>query len=278
MEEQLTYHQKIEALNQRRLERGYQSHQNGIKSVGKVIEKFLSQVEVSDSDPEPPKPKRSRKERALLVKVRFMHEVEKLITGEDPFQVTEDNQKILRELVNYFTGDLDFITSGLIENSASFKKGIALIGPPGVGKSLILRAFSKALKVSEPEYPEEMAAFAFKSSTQICEEIDSTREKSELFNDYGRRITAKGSGGMMLNHLCIDDLGKEEIERAYQYGRNPIKIIINDRWDRLRHGARFHFTSNLNLDGLEAVYNPAIVDRLRDMCNIIQVGGESFRK
>jgi hypothetical protein len=80
--------------------------------------------------------------------------------------------------------------------------------------------------------------------------------------------------------ICFDDWGHEKNE-AKMYGNsvNVMEEIICDRYVLWRNNAMMtHVTTNLDGDGIEAVYGKRVRDRVREMFNVIKIEGSSRRK
>lgn len=194
---------------------------------------------------------------------------------------------LLNHIVNYFTGK---------ESKFNPKKGLFIIGTPGAGKSFILEMFSLVLKnasrrLGGANYRENNMGFVFKSVTDLCTEFNSANNEAadKLFLEYGKKL--KGwNDGIIWNHVCLDDIGKEVVEKSYTYTHNPIKTIINARYDRRNSGPHemremgifgpiTHATSNYGIESLKKLYGPALVDRFYQMFNIIEFESDkSFRR
>jgi len=188
-----------------------------------------------------------------------------------------DLPELLNQLVLYFMG-LDDLSQRVILYYSGFNlnphKGIMFVGAPGCGKSFIMRVFAHVLKERN-----STKAFLFKPVTEICDEFGTLKPEAqaEFFNNYGKRITGFLEG-YQFNHLCPDDLGKEEYPRKlYSFNRNPMISIINDREVRQKHGIQTHATCNFTFEDMEHFYGKALVDRFKKMFNVIIFHNKSMR-
>lgn len=81
-------------------------------------------------------------------------------------------------------------------------------------------------------------------------------------------------------NMFIDDLGAER-HTVKNFGNEikPLTYIISKRYELFtRYGIKTHFTTNLNFDEIESVYDDRIADRIKEMCNVIEIKGSSRRK
>lgn len=76
--------------------------------------------------------------------------------------------------------------------------------------------------------------------------------------------------------LLIDDLGCEQTD-VMQYGNtvSPIAELICARYDNMLTTI---ITTNERASDFKETYGDRIADRLREMCTVVKVDGESFRK
>lgn len=160
---------------------------------------------------------------------------------------------------------------GLDENI--FNKGVMLVGRIGVGKSVIMKIMQKLFKDSNR---------GFKWFT--CRDIVDLVEHysvSEVKEFYGR--------GLKMD-LYIDDIGVgNSIFNKYGNTTNIVSEIILERYDLfVSEGFKTHISSNNptsldkskypNIITLEDMYGDRVIDRLKEMCEIIVWKGESLRK
>lgn len=87
---------------------------------------------------------------------------------------------------------------------------------------------------------------------------------------------------LSIPYLVLDDIGKES---PNSYIMNRLFMLIDERYTLWQRGdAHTTFTSQHGLNkteaghGLEDILDPAMVDRIREMCLSVPLIGESFRK
>jgi DNA replication protein DnaC len=146
------------------------------------------------------------------------------------------------------------------------KKGYVLLGNPGIGKTYAMREEAKTQKIGwgHPNLPSIYSGFRDLSSKFIF-------SKCEM------------QGSSYLNQFCedhemwLDDLGFEPTE-CNSYGTKfiPMQDLIFHR-HKLFPYRKTSFTTNYTPDQLEKKYGPAILSRLKEMCNFIIVTGEDRR-
>jgi DNA replication protein DnaC len=81
-------------------------------------------------------------------------------------------------------------------------------------------------------------------------------------------------------HLCLDDIGSEPaISLEYGNKYNIVESVILRYYQRaFQEGYYFCGTTNLTKNQLKERYSERIIDRLREMVNIVPFTNKSFRK
>jgi DNA replication protein DnaC len=92
------------------------------------------------------------------------------------------------------------------------------------------------------------------------------RDETQL-QAIGRRL---GSAAKV-PFLVLDDVA---IRSATENFRAMVHAVINAR---IASGLPTVYTSNVDMDGLEAVYDARLADRIRDKCQVVQFVGRSKR-
>lgn len=191
---------------------------------------------------------------------------------EPNFQVTENNAKALKLLLLYFTGNTQFETEfkEITGFDGSLNKGIMLIGGVGTGKSLLFKIFK--------QYTMNVLfcnSYSMHSSIDIIDRVTINGIKElDLFShnlrdDKPDPITC-----------YIDDIAsKNEEVKNYGTSISVIEQLLSIRYNIFQaYGTITHTSTNLFRKQLKETYDLRVVDRLKEMFNIIELGGESFRK
>lgn len=161
------------------------------------------------------------------------------------FVLTENIKDVISQFYYHLVGNKEMYKGDM-------QKGIMLVGKNGVGKTLLLKAYCNVRSSL-------MASCSVYHSKKLVELI-----KENGYNDFSKR------------ELMIDDLGKESRE-IIDFGTKiqPIADLIAFRYD---NGALTFVTCNYNMDTLTQFYGLTTTDRFKEMFNIIELKGESFRK
>ena len=170
---------------------------------------------------------------------------------DEGFEIDKNTEKVMRALTLYFAEDERFESEG----HGKLTKGIYLLGPVGVGKTLLMRVFSIG--------PDGTARYRMKATTKVVND----------FIDHG----------FVDNYdpVCFDDLGVESIPAFYMGNKkNLMAEIISTRYES-KGGIGFrrtHFTSNLDFGKAEALYGSRVRSRLKEMVNVLVLDGNDRRK
>jgi len=186
------------------------------------------------------------------------------------FQVTNENKQLLNDLYAYCNAE---------NGKYNPTKGIWLWGSIGTGKSTLLK---------------------------IIEKYDSFLHPLELTHDSVRNHWHRNSGGFVISNstkiamdfsdrgICIleyltynngkpltigfDEVGREPIPvRNFGTELNIMQYIIQARYELLSE-CKTHVTTNLSLEGIHKLYDYYVADRVKEMFNVIELKGKSFRK
>jgi DNA replication protein DnaC len=168
--------------------------------------------------------------------------------GRDLNFEAETDFHIIKQLYYYAIGSS--------ECEYDIKKGIAILGSVGRGKTMLMQAFLELFN-QDPTTKN----VTFFSSIQYAEEL---AKKPDLNANYIKRP------------LMLDDIGKEPSEIiCYGTPKKPIGDLICARY---MHGSITFFTSNFNLETLTNHYGKHVMDRLQEQCTFVYLTGESRRK
>lgn len=189
-----------------------------------------------------------------------------------PFQITEGNKKVIHSLCLYFASDDRFNAQG---QGFSLEKGILLIGIPGIGKTHLMNFFAKNPHASYIVPTCKTITEKFIKTNPVWErdglsviEYYSSLQKAESGHPYNQEELG----------VCFGDLGAEADGNNYGNKRNVIEEIVFNRYEAHLPFKYTHFTSNLNAEMIGQKYGDRMRDRLREMCNVLTIEGESFRR
>lgn len=183
------------------------------------------------------------------------------------YNIDKDNQPIIELIIAWMCNDPTFCKSKLIKNEPSLSKGICLLGNPGSGKSLLIKAMSVASKkFFDKDYIKRF-------DVKYCDAIELEYHKvgPESMDKYRNKIW-----GGQKNNLAFDELGYEDTVKRYGNEAKEVMADVLMVRDRLftDHGLFTHFTSNLHIDNITERYGDRADSRLNGMCNIIYLGSK----
>lgn len=167
--------------------------------------------------------------------------------------------RIAKNLCCYFSGDERF--------KGDLKKGLALVGPAGTGKTALMKFFTS----------NQMFSYRIKSMLEITADYKQNGEGAAMFYN-GNPQGSRNDYGHTIYGYCFDDVGMEEIPAKY-YGatKNVFAEVILMRDLNVPLNST-HITSNIPPPKMEELYGSRVYDRMKDMFNIISFEGlDSFR-
>lgn len=172
---------------------------------------------------------------------------------------------LIESLIYYFNGN-EIAES---KYNLNLNKGILLIGKPGVGKSAIFQILKMYLK--------HITNNIRKSNLFRIESIESIKDeykKSGNFNKYN--LCGLYNRGL---NLLINEFGVNYNEKIY--GSNFQELFNSFLMRRyeifVSYNKMTHATSNFDTVELSEIYDKVIIDRFKEMFNIIVLDGNSFR-
>jgi len=201
----------------------------------------------------------------------FVHEASQLC-HDYRFVTDKNNIDALRQLIDYFNR---------IRCNLDPKKGIMLIGTPGLGKSIIMRTWSKMTRLSDDRFEfigskyiaDDFMTFGYESILKYsCPTNGARKRLDKSFISFYK--------DSKLNHLCIDDLGSENPNRKYMGNdMNVMAELIEKRYDIYQtYGTKTHIISNVvSSEDLMKLYGARACSRLQEMCNVIVMDGKDRR-
>lgn len=160
---------------------------------------------------------------------------------------------------------------GMFVNNLSNKgKGVFVVGGIGTGKSSMMRIFQNIFKDTDRRF-KWVHAYELKD---LSEEITVNEIKAY----YGYECKTD---------LYIDDIGFAIDVKRYGNTVNIISELIIERYDLfVTSGYRTHLSSNIvtaikdnsTTPTIEKLYGVRVLDRIKEMCELISFNGESLRK
>ena len=201
---------------------------------------------------------------------------------------------LARTLISYFLERKAFFKSPILNHQSepSFKKGFAIFGDYGVGKSAIVETFYTIFKTAEnnrvivkDKYGTEQIlgryklSFGFHTSNSVVQEYEAiNRAEKESHKEYKLELFKKKHHYGTRNY---DDIMSERT--ASSYGKLELfKEIFEERYS---NKAKTMISLNYHENSLEKTmevyaekYGERIYDRFFEMFNILELKGESLRK
>ncbi|BDD12961.1 hypothetical protein FUAX_53930 (plasmid) [Fulvitalea axinellae] len=167
-----------------------------------------------------------------------------------PLNFSGDTLPVAEDLMAYFRNDPAF--------RGNLSKGILLYGPPGRGKSTLMRIFMNA----------RLRPFRHVSCPDMA--LRMFNGDMDDFLRFGIGAHAQPAS------VLFDDLGAEIDVNHYGSKISPMEQILQTRYGLSEKGlAKTHFTTNLNPEQLAQRYGEKGLSRLQGMCNIIPYGQNS---
>jgi DNA replication protein DnaC len=150
-------------------------------------------------------------------------------------------------------------------------KGLLVIGSIGVGKSNMMKVMQRVVKDTDRKFGWVTAS----QLKDLSEELTASRIKEMYGKDFQY-------------DLLIDDIGISIDVRRYGNTINILSEIIMERYELfIETGIKTHFTSNIypdlinnttNKPTLKTIYGTRVLDRMKEMCEMIIWKGTSLRK
>lgn len=191
------------------------------------------------------------------------------LTKKQPYVWRKQIAEVATNLIYYFAG---------IKHEYDLNKSIALCGEYGVGKSLLMRTFK--------EYMNKLPGYAgwhpnIFRIISIEDVIQTMSSEKPIFSEllYNQNIIAERPEKKPA-HLLINEFGfKYEGKNFGTNYQELIEMFIMKRYDIFQEYNKLtHVTMNFGTDELKEVFDEKIIDRFKEMFNIIPLNGGSFRK
>lgn len=166
--------------------------------------------------------------------------------------IDQDNEEVVKQLSLYFSCDPRMEQYGLDP-----KKGLILAGPPGCGKTTLMKLYANNMAHSFQIVSCRKVGYDFSEQGFKTIEVYSMNFKGAA-NIFGH--TEYG--------FCFDDLGADDERKRFGDKVNVMAEIIMERYDKAPFKSTY-LTTNLEVDQIEEVYGTRVRSRLREMCNFV---------
>lgn len=196
----------------------------------------------------------------LESKIEHIEKIGKTI--EAHFCVPPEQKEYYLNLYDYFSKN---------DCPWDLNKGLLISGGIGVGKTLSMKIMQNIFGNFKIESARHLVREYLIDGVKV---IDTYGRKSFVINPQGNIDIKKPV------HYCFDDILLEEVNAKF-YGnqQNLMAEVLLDRYDMfIRHGMRTFATTNAVANMIEESYGARVRDRIREMCNVVTLLGETFRK
>jgi DNA replication protein DnaC len=161
--------------------------------------------------------------------------------------------------------------TALVKNKLNKNKGVCIIGGIGAGKTAMMKVYQRLLK-----------------DTPMRFKLVNGYDLKDLSELYTTEQIKDSYGGSYYGDLYIDDIGFASGVKRYGNDVNLIRDILIERYDLfISSGYKTHLSSNIvafmkndikEMPTLQKLYGERVVDRIKEMCELIIFKGESKRK
>jgi len=185
------------------------------------------------------------------------------------YHFDDNNRAIYENLLLYFLGQK--------QSSYNLNKGIFLYGDYGTGKSTIFRIFHTFIKTY---FPWNKNMFRISSVEDLLN--DASNDEINFLNSVSIFNVKENYNGIKTRkpiHILVNEFGHAYKIKNYGTDVNEmIDMFLMKRYDIFQeHRKLTHVTSNYSPLQLENIYSTRIVDRFKEMFNIIHIKGSSRR-
>jgi DNA replication protein DnaC len=192
---------------------------------------------------------------------------------EPKFKYSEQDKKIFKLLLLYFTGNSRFLEyyKEIYGKEGSLSKGLFIVGGVGTGKSLIFKIFKEYTRKTL-----HVNSFKYYNVNEIIDNVNISGK--EYLRQFSDNLIDRNQANPYT--IYIDDIGASN-EDINHFGTktNVIEELFSLRYNVfLKYRKLTHMSSNLYPKDLSAKYDVRIVDRIIEMFNVIEMNGISKRK
>lgn len=188
------------------------------------------------------------------------------------FSLDSFNSPVFELMVCYFSEDKRFesLAASMGIPAPSLQKGLLLAGNFGVGKTWLMKLFSK----------NQRQCFKVISAKTIADDFEKYGEEgmSEYVTLYQNAVNDVDAFFQRNSGLCMDDLGTEDLKIHFGNKKNVVGDIIEKRYNYKSTGVFLHATTNLTADQLKEFYGGRVTSRMREVFNFIELPGQDRRK
>jgi len=181
------------------------------------------------------------------------------------YNIDDNNFQVIHDLFNYFTGNIEYCK----KNDIDLNKGLWISGGVGTGKSSLIDAFKLYTGV-----------ILMKNSFQYHKASVITDKVNDIGVNYLDYFGNNRYGSNCFPITCyIDDICSKN-EKVNNFGTkiSVIEYLIDIRYEVYKRFRKLtHFSSNVYPEQLNDYYDIRIIDRLKEMCNVFELAGESRR-
>ena len=189
------------------------------------------------------------------------------------YSFTDQIKSSSKLLLLYFTGNPKFSEAceSFSGNKGSLNKGLMLVGDIGTGKTELFNIFKMySNQVNRAN------GFKYYSSGEIVDNLNIIGKEYLLQFSSNEK-----EDGIPKPITCyVDDIGSRS-ETIMHYGSkyNAMEEFLNIRYEVFRrHRKLTHISTNLYPSDIKQIYGARIENRMKEMFNIIELKGKSFRK
>lgn len=181
-----------------------------------------------------------------------------------PFILDNSNREIVKLICQYFANDPAF------ENEErSLRKGLAMMGNVGVGKTFLMAFFHLNQNQSY------VMANCRKIEGLWIEQMSNKEKPLRNVIDYHSGSIQSAVNSNPFGHqalgTCFDDLGTETSpSKSYGEEKNVMGEILMNRYESGLPFNYTHITTNLSAHDVGIKYGTRVRDRFREMFNLIQ--------